>query len=98
MRIEFTNEANNDISSIYNFISKDCHEIAKKQVAKIKAKALLLENISDLGTALYRGNKKTNLRKLLSKPYIIFHEVFEDYIKIIRVLDGRRDYMRVLFG
>ncbi|MHA6482524.1 type II toxin-antitoxin system RelE/ParE family toxin [Paenibacillus sp. strain BS8-2] len=43
-------------------------------------------------------NVKTNFRYLTSGNYLIFYRVEVEYVSIYRILYGRRDYMRILFG
>lgn len=43
-------------------------------------------------------NVKTDYRYLVSGNYLIFYRVEGEYISIYRILNGRRDYMRILFG
>lgn len=43
-------------------------------------------------------DKDVSYRYIIIKKQIVFYEIFADRIEIIRVLDGRTDYMSVLFS
>lgn len=40
----------------------------------------------------------TGYRYLVKGSYMIFYKVEDDYVSIYRVLYGRRDYAKILFG
>lgn len=44
-----------------------------------------------------KTERETDLRYLICGKYIIFYRIGEDVISVIRILDGRTDYMRILF-
>ena len=51
-----------------------------------------------MGAALAeKVGRETDLRYLISGKYIVFYRVGRESISIIRILDGRINYMRVLF-
>jgi plasmid stabilization system protein ParE len=37
-------------------------------------------------------------RYLVSGNYLIFYKIEDEYISVNRILYGRRDYLRILFG
>lgn len=41
---------------------------------------------------------KTDFRYCISGSYLVFYRVDNDYVSVYRVLYGRRDYARILFG
>lgn len=41
---------------------------------------------------------ETDFRYCISGSYLIFYRVDSEYVSIYRVLYGRRDYVRILFG
>lgn len=68
---------------------------AKNLKAKILQGASLLKENPYMGTPLdskYEG-LETNLRFLIVSKHLIFYEVHEDMVEIIRILDGRTDYL-----
>ncbi len=61
--------------------------------------ALLLKETPYMGTPLdskYEG-LETEIRFLVVSKHLVFYEVHDDMIEIIRILDGRTDYLTHLF-
>ena len=51
-----------------------------------------------MGIALAeKVERETDLRYLISGKHIIFYQVGENAVSVIRILDGRTNYMRILF-
>ena len=51
-----------------------------------------------MGTTLAeKVGRETDLRYLISGKHIVFYRVEDDAVSVIRILDGRTNYMRVLF-
>lgn len=76
---------------------KVSHE-AIADIAEIK-KYKLLKTSPYIGTSLNAVSAiESDYRYLVCGRYIIFYRILEDFAEVSRVIDGRRDYMRVLFG
>ena len=45
-----------------------------------------------------KTGRETDLRALLSGNYFLFYRVAIEAVQVARILDGRQDYLRVLFG
>jgi len=92
--LKFSEESKMDIDEIRRYISKDGIDIANKQIRKMRAKAKTLRDFPNLGKKL----EGTDYRFLVSAPYLIFYRVHERQmrVEVARILDGRRDYMKVL--
>lgn len=67
--------------------------------AKILQGATLLKENPYMGTPLSskQDGLDTNIRFLVVSRQLVFYEVCDDIIEIIRVLDGRTDYLSRLF-
>ena len=91
-RIETNEEADNDLAEIYDYISRNGAGIAIKQIQIIIKRAEVLSVFPNVGKPL----KGTKYKYIISSPYLIFYEIFKDYVEIMRIIDGRRDYLRVL--
>lgn len=71
------------------------NRIADKIVKKYK----LLKTSPYIGTSLNAVSAiESDYRYLVCGRYIIFYRILEDFAEVSRVIDGRRDYMRVLLG
>ena len=98
MKLRITPRAHKDIFGILEYIEQNnCTEIAEKQVNKIYETIEFLKENPYMGKALEKldGNK-TEYRTMTIRPYIAFYVIAKDCVEIIRVLDGRRDYLRIL--
>lgn len=101
MKILYKKTAIEDIQATERYISKELHN---KQAAK-KLTRMIVQTISLLSANPYMGtplNSKydieTDIRFLIVSKHLIFYRVREEqYVEITRVIDGRQDYMALLF-
>lgn len=101
MKILYKKTAIEDIQETERYISKELHN---KQAAK-KLTRMIVQTISLLSANPYMGtplNSKydmdTDIRFLIVSKHLIFYRVREEqYVEITRVIDGRQDYMAILF-
>ena len=69
------------------------------QLKNITHDLRLLQQNPHLGFSVsVKIGRETNLRALLSGNYFLFYRIENEAIQVSRVLDGRQDYLRVLFG
>lgn len=71
---------------------------AKKVIAKIFKSMHTLERFPYAGTPLEIAGFDTGYRVITSGNYRVFYLCEGDAVHVVRVLYGRRDFMRVLFG
>ena len=67
--------------------------------SRILCAASLLKDSPYMGTPLnskYDGIE-TNIRFLIVSKHLVFYEVHDEMIEIVRILDGRTDYLTHLF-
>ena len=72
---------------------------ARNLKSRILYGTALLKDSPYMGTPLdskYNG-LETSIRFLVVSKHLIFYEVHDDMIEIIRILDGRTDYLTHLF-
>lgn len=101
MKIVYKKTAVDDIQQTQQYISKELHN---PKAAKNLTERIIRE-ISQLSPNPYMGvplNGKydvdTDIRILIVAKQLVFYRVVEDsHIEIIRVLDGRQDYLALLF-
>ncbi len=99
MQLQFTPAAHADLHDIYHYISNTLmnETAANKLVHTILDDCDLLKEQPLLGPNL--NNKlgvKTLYRYLISNTYMIIYKPTPESIQIIRILDTRTDYLRVL--
>ena len=101
MKVRYKKTAIEDIRETERYIRTVLHNgtAAGKLTRRIvQAVSLLAEN-PYMGTLLdSRFDVETDLRYLLVSDQLIFYRVVEEtYVEVTRVLNGRQDYMSLLF-
>jgi len=99
--ILYTPEAEDDLAGINEYIAEQLESpvAAVNTVAKITKRIRKLELFPEIGTQLSSViNIVTDYRFLVCANYLVFYRIDGDDVYIIRVLYGRRDYCKILFG
>lgn len=100
-KLHISPAAASDLAEIKAYISLELYhpQAAQRIVKSITHDLRHLQQNPHLGFSVSakigRGN---DLRALLSGNYFLFYRVKGETIQVARVLDGRQDYLRVLFG
>ncbi|MEX2215298.1 MAG: type II toxin-antitoxin system RelE/ParE family toxin [Phycisphaeraceae bacterium] len=90
--IEWVPIAQADIDAIHDYISRDNPSAADRLVFQIKAK---LEGCLEFPRAnTPRDDLEPGCRSIPHGNYLIFYMPIENGIRVVRVLDGRRDVER----
>lgn len=100
-RIEVSNEARNDLRQIREYISVDLdsEKSASKIVGSIIKRIGSLKDMPEIGASLSaRVSIKTDYRYLVCGNYNVFYRIEVDTVKIVRILNARRNFMTILFG
>lgn len=100
MRIIYKKSAIDDLLNTENYIINQFHnnQAAKKLKKNIVDTISLLKDNPYLGPKMSdRFNIDTPLRYLIVSKQIVFYDINEDNIEIIRILDSRQDYLSLLF-
>ena len=99
--LKYSPEALNDLDSIFDYITFELKEpgIAEHLINNILAQHDKLKEFPGIG-AIYKlpNGVETVYRYLVYKDYLSFYRVENSTIYIDRVLNGRTDYLGVLFG
>ncbi|HHY05444.1 MAG TPA: type II toxin-antitoxin system RelE/ParE family toxin [Clostridia bacterium] len=99
--LKISPEAKNDLAEIKRYISQELYnsQAAVKLCSKIMKKIRRLSEYPEIGTPLSSIiDIQTDYRFLVCGNYLIFYRFEEKNVFISRILYGRRDYMRILFG
>ncbi|MBQ9674008.1 MAG: type II toxin-antitoxin system RelE/ParE family toxin [Ruminococcus sp.] len=100
MRLSYRPAAIKDIESTANYIEyqlKNPSAAEKFKSAIVKKTALLKDN-PEIGMKLSdKFDIDSDYRFIIINKQIVFYEIHSQYIEIIRVLDGRTDYLTHLF-
>ena len=101
MKVLFKKTALDDMKATKRYISETLGNgvAAKKLTRRVFDAIMLLEDNLYMGTELRRKfGVETDLRFLVVAKQLVFYRVVEDdHIEVTRVLDGRQDYMALLF-
>ncbi len=101
MKIIYTPQAREDLRDIRNYIADVLKNpvASKNMVAKILKTAHILSDQPNSGISLSeKTGRETDYRCIISGNYGIFYLVMNDNIQIMRILDLRTDYMRIIFS
>ena len=101
MKVQYKKTAIDDIQATERYISEELHN---KQAAQ-KLTHLIAQTVSLLSANPYMGtplNSKyevdTDIRFLVVSKQLVFYRVKEEEcVEVTRVIDGRQDYMAILF-
>lgn len=100
-KIHYTLEAQRDLDGIWDYIASDLQNTAaaERMVTRIMDDVQRLENYAEVGTPLSSiADVEIDYRFLVTGSYLTFYRVSGGDVYVDRVLYGRRDYLRVLFG
>ena len=100
-KLRITPAAASDLAEIKAYISLELHnpQAAQRIVRSITHNLRHLQQNPHLGFSVSaKTGKETDLRALLSGNYFLFYRVEIEAVQVARILDGRQDYLRVLFG
>lgn len=100
MTLKISPMALQDLKDIREYISvKLCNPTAaERTVRKIISSYSQLTDSPFIGSSLNtKINIATPYRYLVSGNYLVFYKINDDFIEIIRIIYGRRDYIKILF-
>lgn len=101
MKIVYKKTAIDDIQKTQQYIAKELHnpKAAKNLTARILREVSQLSQNPHMGVPLNsKYDVDTDIRILIVAKQLIFYRAAEDGgVEIIRVLDGRQDYLAILF-
>ncbi|SCM78745.1 Addiction module toxin, RelE/StbE family protein [uncultured Sporomusa sp.] len=101
MKVRISPEAQDDLQGIKNYIAMELdHPMAALDTVSRIVKAIRgLKDFPDSGAPLAAiVDIKTDYRFLLSDNYLVFYRHEGESVYVVRILYGRRDYVKILFG
>ncbi len=99
--IRYSKEALRDLDDIWDHIAHELQNpsAAKHTVDKIIDAVSRLEDFPEMGSPLSAVvYDSSGYRFLVSGNYMVFYRPHGSNVYVDRVLYGRRDYLRILFG
>ena len=100
-KIHYSVEVRRDLDDIWDYIVADlCNPTAaKNMVNRIMDAVDQLESFSGQGSLLSSiTDIYTDYRYLVTGNYMTFYRVYGNDVYVDRILYGRREYLRILFG
>lgn len=100
MTLRYTPEAMGDLQELRDYIRK---VLGNPSAAKRISRKLLdtcghLKSYPMLGASVAaKTGQTTDLRYIICEKYIAFYRIDGDTISVARILDGRQDYLQILF-
>ena len=99
--LHLSEEAQNDLMEIKAYIEEELlnPSAALATVSRITKSLRILQTFAYAGASLSSiADIDSDYRFIVCGNYISFYRVFGNEVYVDRVLYGRRDYMRILFG
>jgi len=100
-KLKISPKAKDDLAEIKEYISQELGnpQAALNLLIKITKKMRGLTEYPEMGTQLSSVvDIQTDYRFVVCDNYLVFYRCEDGSILVSRILYGRRDYMRVLFG
>lgn len=100
-KINISPEAQNDMQEISKYITMELNNpiAAQNMLRKITERIKTLAEHASIGAPLSGiVDFDNDYRYLVCGNYLVFYRTEEKQIYVDRVLYGRRDYLRILFG
>ncbi|OMF18851.1 addiction module toxin RelE [Paenibacillus sp. FSL H8-0548] len=100
-RISYSPAAVDDMDEIFSYITKENAFAAESMLRKLDESISKLVDFPNMGSVLSDDDYsllQRGYRFIVVSPYLVFYRIVDDSIIIYRILHGRRDYLRELFG
>lgn len=97
--IQYSEEAKQDLIEIKKYIKYNLQEpnIANKLISKIKNAIEDIKNNPKMYAIIDDDFiKKLEIRKIIVDNYIVFYRIKSNTIEIVRVMHGRRNWIKLL--
>jgi toxin ParE1/3/4 len=100
-KVKYTPAAVDDMDEIFSFISQDNVSAAESLLEKLDRQIANLADFPNMGSVLSDEEYtlvQRGYRFIVVHPYLVFYRIIDHAVVIHRILHGRRDYLRELFG
>lgn len=100
-KVVYTPAAVDDMDEIFSYISQDNISAAENLLGKLDHQIKELSSFSNMGAVLSDDEYTlvhSGYRIIVVHPYMVFYRIIDGAVVIYRILHGRRDYLRELFG
>jgi toxin ParE1/3/4 len=90
VKVIWTDEATEQLDTIYAFVSKSSEFYARKIIDKLVSRADDLGDFAFLGKVVKKYNDP-NIRELVVSPYSIVYLIQSEHIEVLTVIHGARE-------
>ena len=94
--LHLSDEAQADLAGIKSYIAKNLENPSVRNITKdirrLREHSLIGASLSSI------ADVESDYRFLVTGSYLTFYRVLDNDVYVDRVLYGRRDYLRILFG
>lgn len=100
-RLRYSSQSRRDLEEIWDYIATELQNssAAVRIVSAIMDSVDQLADFAEMGAPLSSiVNVESDYRFLVNGNYLTFYRVHGDEVYVDRILYGRRDYLRILFG
>lgn len=100
-KIIYSKTAVDDLDDIFNYIAIDNYDknSAKSLLKNITNSIDMIADYPELGKEFLLFDRiKTGYRYLVCKKYMIFYMFENNEVQINRIINSRRDYIKILFN
>lgn len=100
-KILYSKESRRDLDEIWDYIASELQNpiAAERIVNSIMDAVNQLADFAETGAPLTSvADIESDYRFLVTGNYLTFYRVYENEVFVDRILYGRRDYLRILFG
>lgn len=94
-RYHFSHQAEQDLNDIYDYVARSSTTNAARLVQRLQEVCRLLAQFPHIGTA--RDDMRIGMRAFADGSYVIFYEVTDDGVRMLRLLHGSRNFSPVQF-
>ena len=100
MKLKYTPEAISDLQKTKSYISRGLRNptAANRITKSILDQCSQLKEHPNLGMSLSaKLDMDSDLRYLICENHLAIYRIADNWVMIVRILDGRTDYLRLLF-
>lgn len=95
-RLRLTPKARSDLRQIWTYIANDNMAAAERVLERINEIFRMLVEQPEAGRS--RNELARGLRSFATRTHVVFYEVSDSSVDVVRVLDGHRDIGEGMFG
>lgn len=89
-----SSRADQDLIEIWSYVAKDNPNAADRLLRRLDERVQKLQDYPEQGEAL--PNSNAGMRRIVEGSYLIFYQILDDVIRVVRVLHTSRQWEDVL--